>query len=107
MRVIPIKPVPNQNFTVVLDQDICKINIYVRGEHLYFDLTVGDLSITRSTICLNIVPLVKQEYLGFTGNFIFVDMHGKTDPVYQELGIRYKLIYFNGEESAELLKKTP
>jgi hypothetical protein len=102
MLEIPIKPVPSQNLSIVLDKEICKINIYVRGDHLYFDLIVGTTSITRCTIALNAVPLVKQNYLGFAANFIFIDTHGRDNPVYTGLGTRYKLIYLTEEENAQL-----
>lgn len=103
MNEIPIKSFPNQNFFIVLDQNICKININTWGELLYFSLEVQTTVIATNTICLNLVPLVRQPYLGFNANFLFVDTQGKLDPTYKGLGTRYRLIYLNETESAELL----
>ncbi len=106
MQEIPIKAVAAQNFYVIINEQICSINIYTRGNYLYFDLAVNNASITRCTICRNIAKLVKQDYLGFNQNFIFLDTQGETDPFYTGLGTRYKLFYLDAEENAIFLEKT-
>lgn len=107
MQEIPLQPVPNQNFTIVLEQIICKINLYLLGTHLYFDMDANNTVLTRSTICENANKLIKQPYygvdVGFFGNFLFIDTVGQNDPEYLGLGTRYKLIYLTGDEVAQLL----
>jgi len=103
MQEVPIKPVPSQNFYIVINQLVNSINLYTRGNYLYFDLTVNNVPITRCTICRNIAKLVKQGYLGYDANFVFLDTEGETDPVYTGLGTRYKLFYLDAAENALLL----
>lgn len=93
IQIIPIAAVPSQSFTIVLNGQNCAINIYQLQTGLYFDLSVDDQSIVNTMICLNLVGLVREEYLGFVGQLGFVDTKGNSDPTYDELGSRYKLIY--------------
>ena len=45
-------------------------------------------------LCLNEVGLVRESYLGFVGQLVFVDMQGSSDPTYDGLGSRYLLTYW-------------
>ena len=45
-------------------------------------------------ICLNNVGLVRESYLGFIGQLVFVDIQGTDDPYYTGLGLRYLLTYW-------------
>lgn len=117
MLEIPIQPVPNQSLTVVVNQINCKINLNTRTKPnyfnldldleerefvLYFDLEANSSSITRATICENLTPLIKQDYLGFSGNFIFVDLEGDSNPFYEGLGSRFRLLYLENLNNVQL-----
>ena len=93
IQIIPIVAVPSQSFTIQLGGQNCAINIYQLATGLYFDLAVNNQSIVNTMICLNLVGLVREEYLGFVGQLAFVDTKGNSDPTYDELGTRYQLIY--------------
>lgn len=93
IQIIPIAAVPSQSFTIQLNGQSCAINIYQLETGLYFDLTVNNQNIVNTMICLNLVGLVREEYLGFVGQLAFVDTKGTSDPTYDELGTRYQLIY--------------
>ena len=93
IQTIPIVAVPYQSFTIQLNGQNCGINIYQLETGLYFDLTVNNQSIVNTMICLNLVGLVREEYLGFVGQLAFVDTKGNSDPTYDGLGTRYQLIY--------------
>lgn len=44
-------------------------------------------------LCRNLVYLVREAYLGFAGDFAFVDTAGSDDPQYSGLGTRWQLLY--------------
>ena len=94
MQVIPLTAVASQSFTVQLNGQNCDINIYQKSTGLYFDLTVNGESIVNTMICLNAVGLVREVYLGFIGQLVFIDTQGSDDPYYTGLGSRYILTYW-------------
>ena len=83
MQIIPITPVASQSFSVQLGTQNCKINLYQKGTE-----------IVSSMICLNEVGLVRETYLGFVGQLLFIDTLGSSDPYYTDLGTRYILTYW-------------
>ena len=64
----------------------------------YIDLYVDDAAIMQGVLCLNCIYLVRYKYLGFKGDLIFVDTKGDSDPVYDEIGTRFKLYYASSDE---------
>lgn len=58
---------------------------------LLADVVVDNELQRLSVICHNKMPLLANDVLG--GNLYFNDIYGDTDPVFDELGDRYKLIY--------------
>ena len=94
MQIIPITPVASQSFSVQLGTQNCKINLYQKNTGLYFDLILEGTEIVSSMICLNEVGLVRETYLGFVGQLLFIDTQGSSDPYYTDLGTRYILTYW-------------
>jgi len=93
IQTIPITATPAQSFTIQLNSQNCAINLYQKNTGLYFDLAINGNPIVQSMICLNLVGLVRETYLGFVGQLAFVDTKGTSDPTYDGLGSRYQLIY--------------
>lgn len=93
MQNIPIQPVPAQSFTIVLDGQVCQINIYQKTFGLFVDLYVNNFPIVVGAIAENIVRMVRSLYLGFAGDIAFIDIQGTSDPTFDGLGSRYFLIY--------------
>lgn len=92
---IPISAVASQSFTIQLGGQNCAINIYQLSTGLFFDLAVNGSDIVNTMICLNLVGLVREEYLGFIGQLAFVDTQGTDDPTYDGLGTRFQLVYIS------------
>jgi hypothetical protein len=92
-QTIPLSSVSSQTFNVQLGTQSCLINVYQKSTGLYFDLTLNSNQIISSMICLNLVGLVRESYLGFTGQLFFFDTQGTDDPDYTGLGTRYILVY--------------
>jgi hypothetical protein len=94
MQVIPLTAVASQSFTIQLNGQNCEINIYQKSTGLYFDLILNGSGIVNTMICLNAVGLVREIYLGFIGQLVFIDTQGTDDPYYTGLGSRYILTYW-------------
>ncbi len=62
------------------------------------DVLVNDVLIIGGVICQNLNRIVRSLYLGFIGDFAFVDTQGDLDPYYAGLGTRYYLMYFTASE---------
>lgn len=92
-QFIPLIAVPSQSFTILLGGQNCAINVYQLNTGLFFDLSVNGNDIVNTMICLNLVGLVRESYLGFQGQLAFWDTEGNSDPTYDGLGTRYQLVY--------------
>ncbi len=119
MQIVPLAPNPNETLQIVLAGQNCSIELRSLGgyattdtisfdspqPYLAFTLDVSGVSITRTQNCLNRKRLlVNRQYLGFVGDFMFIDTQpdfGTTgqDPQFSGLGTRWQLIYI---EQADL-----
>lgn len=93
-KTIPLNAIPNQQFTVTLDGQICQIRLYWRYDHLYCDLNVQDEVICTGVLCVTNEFILQQPKLNFSGNLLFVDKEGHgVQPDYKELGTRFVLCF--------------
>ena len=93
MQIIPVDAIPNQTINVQLAGQNCTLNIYQKSTGLYMDVLVNGILIIGGVICQNLNRIVRSLYLGFIGDFCFIDTQGKTDPVFSGLGVQYVLAY--------------
>lgn len=113
MQTVPLQAQPSQTQQIVLGGQNCQISVYVKdgyaygdtpafvtpNQNLYFDLTSNGEVVTTTAIGLNGVRLLKnRQYLGFVGDFMFVDTQGTNDPQVDGLGSRYLLLYISPAE---------
>lgn len=98
MQIIPLDPVPAQNFSVLLNQQNCQINLFQKSTGLFIDLYVDSAPIVLGVICENLNRIVRSLYLGFQGDLGFIDNQGTDDPVFTGLGTRFSLAYIPPEE---------
>lgn len=96
---IPLRPLPSQELSIVLNNQNCAISVYTRGSHLYFDLVKDNKNVTTGIICLNQNKLVPYKYMGFEGQLFFIDSQGTNDPTFDGLGTRFILLYDDGMAS--------
>lgn len=93
-KTIPLNAIPNQQFTVTLDGQICQIRLYWRYDNLYCDLSVKDEVICTGALCVTNELILQQPKLNFRGNLLFVDKEGHgVQPDYKELGTRFVLCF--------------
>lgn len=91
---IPLAPLPSQSVAVALGEQQCRIDIVQRQTGLFLDLYVNDAAIVLGVLCLDANFLVADQYVGFSGDLIFVDLQGSDDPDYTGLGGRYALYWY-------------
>ena len=93
MKQIPLSDTPSQIVTAVLGGQNCRINVYAKATGTFCDLYVQDKLIIGGVVCLNLVRIVRDAYLGFTGDLFFMDSQGSGDPVSPGIGSRFLLYY--------------
>ena len=98
MQTLPIDAVPNQIFRATLGGQYCTINLRTLAAGLFMDVLVNGSPIIQARRCLNQARVVREAYLGFIGDFIFMDTQGSSDPVYPGLGTRYVLVYLEASD---------
>lgn len=98
MQIIPIQSAPNQTLTVTLDGQTCQIDIYVTFFGIFVDLYVSNTLVIGGVQALNLNRIVRDDYLGFSGDLAFIDTQGTSDPEESGLGDRYVLAYLSASE---------
>lgn len=98
MIEVPLQPVPSQTTQIVLGGQSCVVHVFQLAYGLFVDVYVNDELIVPSVICQNLNRIVRSLYLGFSGDFVFWDAQGSTDPVYTGLGSRFHLLYLTASE---------
>lgn len=93
MQIIPLADTYSQTLSTTLAGQSCRINVYQRATGLFLDLYVADKLVIGGVICQNGNLIVRDAYLGFVGDLMFIDNLGKTDPHSPGLGSRYSLCY--------------
>ena len=93
MLNIPLQAVPSQVLTASLGGQSVQLEIFQKQTGLYMNVLVNNAAIITGVLCENINRIVRSLYLGFIGDFVFVDNQGNADPYYSGLGGRFSLIY--------------
>lgn len=99
-EIIPLQPVPNQTLTVLLDNQVCRINVYQKFFGLFLDMAIGAAPKGNAIICQDRNRLIRYSYIGFVGELVFFDTQGTSDPIYTGLGSRFRLLYVTAAELA-------
>jgi hypothetical protein len=95
MQDVTLQPIPSQSLSASMGNQAVALNIYQTAYGLFMDVFVNGSLIIGGVLCLNLTRIVRDLYLGFSGDLIFLDTQGTTDPVYTRLGSRYSLIYLS------------
>jgi hypothetical protein len=106
MQIIQTSPVANQIVNTVLNNQATQLNIYQLDDGtnygLYMDVLLNNVQIIGGVQCLNRNLIIVNEYLGYSGDFMWVDMNSTaliynmlvgSDPIYTGLGTQYLLWY--------------
>lgn len=103
MQIVALNALPNQTLQAQLGGQACTLDIVQSPYGLFMTVFVGATLIVPQVICLNLNRIVRYGYLGFAGDFIFVDTQGTEDPIYTGLGdaaARFQLVYLEPADIA-------
>lgn len=101
MQTIPVQPVPNQGFQCTLAGQQVAISIYQTDFGLFLDVVSNGVAVVYGVLCENLNRIVRDAYLGFSGDFCFYDSTGAgADPVFTGLGSQFVLIYLEAADLA-------
>lgn len=99
MLIVPVQPVANQTLQIQLGGQPCTLNLYQTMFGLFMDVYVGASPIVLGVICENLNRIVRSKYLGFVGDFIFIDNTGTgADPIYYSLNSTFSLAYLEASD---------
>lgn len=99
MQIVPLQASPNQNVNVTLAAQPVMLHIYqLDAGGLFVDLYVNSSLIIGGVIAENLNRIVRNAYLGFIGDFMFLDQQGTDDPVWTGLGSRWVLVYLEAAD---------
>lgn len=98
MITVSLEAVKEQTVNVALNQQQCSIRLVQRESAIYMDLSVNNVPLIQGVPCLYANKMVRYSYLGFSGDLVFLDTQGTSDPEYSNLGGRYKLLYMTEAE---------
>lgn len=101
MLIVPTAALPNQTFLINLANQNARLNIYQRFWGLFMDVLVDESRIIGGVLCHNLDLIVRDPYLGFQGDFVWLDNAGTDDPIYTGLGDRFSLCYLTVADVAQ------
>jgi hypothetical protein len=99
MLTIPLADVPSQVVSASLGGQSVRMRLFTRRSGLYLDLYVANTLVLAGARCMDAVPIVRDAYLGFVGDLMFIDSQGSDAPSSPGLGTRFSLVY---AEAADL-----
>ena len=103
MQTISLQPVKGQPLQVSLGGQRVTLRINQRSTGMFIDVALSGVWIAQGVLCLNCNKIIRYPYLKFKGELFFADTKGDLDPVYDELGSRFKLFYATEEEMSNVL----
>jgi hypothetical protein len=101
MKSIPLLPIASQTLYTSLDQQSCEISIYQKSTGVYLDLSVEGVAVATGIICRDRVRIIR--YGGLSGDLMFADTRGKSDPQHTGMGSRWLLVYLLPAEVSQWL----
>jgi Domain of unknown function (DUF6983) len=104
MLIVPTQPIANQTLQVQLNGQACTLTIFQSNYAMFMTVAIGTALIVSNVPCQNLNRIIRDLYLGFSGDFVFLDTKGTSNPVYTGLGNRWLLIYLSPTDLANLGK---
>ena len=98
MIKIPLQRIPSQKLRIVLEGQNVTLRVFYRLGLMYADVYVGSTAVALGMVCRNRASIVENAGSRFSGNLYFMDMIGDSDPIYDDFGSRYVLMYVSASE---------
>lgn len=112
MIQIPIISVPNQSFSIQLENNQWDISIHATQDNtdgttgiIAVDITINNNIIISGVRAMPLFPLIPYQYLIVNGNITFITMNNQY-PDWRQFGITQYLIYASDTELEEILNGT-
>lgn len=105
MQQIPIQQLPNQSFSIILDNNTWNFLIKTAGGATVVSLNLNNVDILDSAQAVSgsfIIPSLYQE----AGNFFFLTQNQNL-PIYTQFNVSQQLIYISAAELAALRGPIP
>lgn len=106
MLFVPAQSIPYQIFSTDLGGQPVTLRIRSRSVGLYMDVLVNDALIVAGVVCQDRNRIVRDAYLGFIGDLVWVDIRGTRDPDWLGIGDRFFLTYLTPDEVTQFLVVT-
>lgn len=91
---IPLQDVPAQTLGVILGTQPVQITLRQLSTGLYIQVQVNGAEVVGLVLCQNLNRVVRNAYLGFSGDLAFYDNTGAgEDPAFDGLGERFQLFW--------------
>jgi hypothetical protein len=100
MREIPLEALPNQSFSIRLDDDLYSFELKTIQDVMTVTIYRGQTLIQQGLRAVAGAPLIPFKYLQ-SGNFLFIT-ENEALPYWTEFGVTQQLLYFSAEEIAAL-----
>lgn len=82
---IPLKKAPNQTLSVTIENNVYDLELNMRLDELYLSVIKNNQPLVYNRVCQDLNPI--------RGGFYFNDVEGVSDPKWDGLGDRFKLIW--------------
>lgn len=103
MLIVPVQAIPNQGLQAVLGNQQVSLSIYQTDYGLFMDVVSDAVPVVTGVLCENQNPIVRDAYLGFAGDFEWLDTSGNgVDPIYTGLGSQFVLVYLEATDLMSL-----
>ena len=107
MMNIPLNPVPNQSFTVTLDNNNWGITIKTVDFLTVVSLTLNNMDVVDSAHAVAGALIIPAQYLEQnSGNFFFTTAEQQI-PFYNQFGLTQSLLYISASELAAFRQAPP
>jgi hypothetical protein len=95
MNTVPLQDIPNQSVLTTLSNQSVQINAYQKRTGFFMDIYSDNVLVLAGIYCVNQSFCVMDVYLGFIGDFMWVDTFAQNvNPYYGGgLGTRFQLVY--------------
>ena len=99
MQRIPLSNNPNQQFSIVLNDQNCVITLRQIAQQVYASLSVDQEVVFETMACRDRMPLPIFSTTKFSGRLMFIDIRGRENPNYEGFNDRFVLVYLTDEEA--------
>lgn len=96
MEIIPIDAIPNQSFSIVLDNNNYQISLKLTKNVISCTIVRNGETIIQNQRCVSGTPLIPYKYIE-DGNFAFITQNQEL-PNYEEFGVTQFLAYFTQDD---------